>query len=169
MRIVERKGLRYGRLLVIGRAPKDSYGRVRWACLCDCGNRVDVISTNLDGRKSRPGTNSCGCIQSETAAIYCKKRTKHGMASHRLTRIWRGMHQRCRNPKAPNYKYYGAIGIKVCTAWFDSSTFFRWALANGYRNDLSLDRYPNPSGDYEPSNCRWATWVQQRNNRRIVA
>ena len=79
------------------------------------------------------------------------------------------MLQRCYNERDASFGGYGGRGIGVCSAWRDAATFCRWALANGYRDDLTLDRIDN-DGDYEPANCRWTTRaVQSRNGRRIRA
>lgn len=83
----------------------------------------------------------------------------------RLYRIWRQMRARCHDPKCDGYARYGAKGITVCDEWRDSFTAFRrWAEANGYRDDLSIDRVDG-SKNYEPANCRWATVKQQARNR----
>ena len=87
------------------------------------------------------------------------KRTK------RLTNIYSMMKQRCYNSKMPNFKYYGARGIAVCDEWRnDSQSFYEWAILNGYKEELTLDRIDN-SGNYEPSNCRWVTAKEQSNHR----
>jgi len=77
------------------------------------------------------------------------------------------MMQRCYNPKAPNFKYYGGRGITVCDEWRDSpEKFITWAESNGHSPELTLDRYPDKNGNYEPSNCRWATRKEQNRNTR---
>lgn len=77
---------------------------------------------------------------------------------------WTNMRSRCGNPKVPSYVRYGGRGIKVCSAWARFSAFREWALENGWRPGLTLDRI-NGDGDYEPGNCRWATYAEQRRNQ----
>lgn len=89
--------------------------------------------------------------------------TSHGMTNTRLYRIWAGIRARCFNENDSGYAYYGGRGIKVCEEWDSFETFRDWALANGYRDPLELDRRDN-NKNYEPSNCRWATREQQMRN-----
>lgn len=84
----------------------------------------------------------------------------------RLYNIWTNIKQRCGNPRSHNFKHYGGRGISVCKKWRDSFLVFReWAIANGYRPHLTIDR-KNNSGNYSPRNCRWITHKQQCRNRR---
>ena len=79
-----------------------------------------------------------------------------------LYRTWAEMKQRCYNPKRQNYKYYGGKGIIVCNEWKDSfDSFYTWAINNNYKAGLTLER-DNTNGNYEPLNCRWATWEEQQ-------
>ncbi len=92
---------------------------------------------------------------------------KHGMAGTRLYECWQDMKKRCYNPKNKRYPNYGARGISVYYDWlgeYGAENFINWALANGYRDDLTLDRI-DVNGDYEPDNCRWVTRTVQQNNR----
>lgn len=89
---------------------------------------------------------------------------KHCMCHTRLYHIWNGMKQRCSNPKAIGYRYYGGKGVTVCQEWQNSfQAFYDWAVANGYDDNLSIDRR-DANGHYCPENCRWTTSKEQQNN-----
>lgn len=153
-------GKNFGRLTVIECAGPNAGGSVCWLCRCFCGNEKIARGSDL----KRNFILSCGCWNSERTA---EKNRSHGQSHTRLYRIWQAMHDRTSNPKASNYRYYGARGIRVCAEWSAFEPFLSWAAQNGYRTELSIDRYPHNDGDYEPNNCRWATQSQQvRNSRR---
>jgi len=152
-------GKRFGKLTVVSkgrRPPKSRRARASWdmwwKCMCDCGGTITVHWNNLN--KARGGTTSCGC-----------GRRKHGMSFHPLYRSWNAMLNRCRNPKTDSYPYYGGKGIRVCKAWHKFSNFRDWALANNWEEGLSIDRI-DTSKHYTPTNCRWATPLQQGEHRR---
>lgn len=89
----------------------------------------------------------------------------HGLTKSRLYGIWSGMKDRCKNPAKASYEHYGGRGISVCEEWKnDFMAFYEWALANGYEENLSIDRI-DVNGNYEPSNCRWVDDLTQDSNK----
>lgn len=164
-------GQRFGRLTVIERVPNTSkYKCVKLRCLCDCGNERIVDRDSL----VRGLTRSCGCLRRESMRInhhvqQCGDENthyRHGKTYTRLYRIWRGMKQRCLNPNYHSFPEYGGRGITICDEWIDDfPQFYEWSIANGYRDDLTIDRMDNDKG-YCPTNCRWATRSEQNSNQR---
>lgn len=148
-------GRKFGRWTVIGlshRKPPHYF----WSCVCDCGTQRIVQGQSLGVRSF-----SCGCLRKE---IVKTVNTTHGFSKTKISFVWRQMLQRCNNPKAKVYPYYGGRGIKVCKRWNKFENFLEDMLPT-YREGLSLDRRNN-DGNYSPSNCRWATKQDQARNRR---
>lgn len=127
----------------------------RWLCACDCGLSVIATTNNL-----RSGnTKSCGCLKRDRTIEMGHANAKHGESHGHRTRlytIWCGMRQRCNNPHHHAASLYGGKGVRVCEEWQDYSKFKEWAEANGYADNLCIDRI-NSNGNYEPQNCRWIT------------
>lgn len=149
-------GKKYYNLTVLRRVDdyvdKTGKHRKRYLCQCDCGKQKVLIYYAI-GKT----TKSCGCIQKGSNVV-------HGQSKTRLHHIWKNMRQRCNNPNNPSYKYYGAKGVKICAEWDSFEVFQEWALKNGYKEDLTIER-KNVYGNYEPSNCEWIPFKLQLRNR----
>lgn len=134
-------------------------GRYYWNVKCDCGNASVVCTRDLRSNKIK----SCGCL------IDAHRYKKHGLTKSRLYNIHKGMKGRCYNKNNKDYNNYGGRGIKICDEWMDKEkgfiNFVNWALSNGYKENLSIDRI-NVNGNYCAENCRWATIKEQSNNTR---
>lgn len=172
--LIDLSGKTFGRLTVLGRSIRNSSSnRVRWHCLCECGNKVVVVGHQLQIGRTR----SCGCLHRESARELAKQMTaaqvihpslKHGHGSsrigqHPLYRLWANMWDRCQNRKNKDYHNYGGRSIRVCAEWRDFAVFLADILAEiGPRPEegMKLARI-DKAGDYRPGNVHWATAAQQ--------
>ena len=145
-------GMKFGKLTVIGFCYMGSKGHSYWLCQCECGNYKVVRGSHLKSGNVK----TCGCIA---------PRKTHGMSKTRIYNIWSKMLQRCYLKSNHAYSRYGGRGIIVCKEWHKFEPFYDWSIKHGYSGSLSIDRINN-DGNYEPSNCRWATPKQQANNTR---
>lgn len=168
--LTDLEGRRFNRWTVLKFVGFNKHKKALWRCCCECGTVSEVVGVNLTWGISE----SCGCLRTEQVSARAVKRNlKHGHAVRgRFSpeyRSWVAMLGRCERPGSAHYahaKYYAAIGVKVCERWKISFQDFFADMGKKPSSRHSLDRYPDPAGNYEPGNCRWATAKQQRANWR---
>lgn len=154
-------GMRFSRLTVLRLFERTPRRRYVWLCKCDCGKTVKVTGEHLKSGHTR----SCGCLNNERIA---NVNFKNGLTGTRLYYAWYNMRNRCNRENNYEYSDYGGRGITICPEWlgkYGFVNFSEWALSNGYKEGLTLDRIDNESG-YSPKNCRWVDRFVQGNNKR---
>ncbi len=146
-------GKRFGKLVVIAFLGRRDNGKDYWACQCDCGGLVATQRGSL----RTGGAQSCGCL------------SRHGKSHTPEHHAWAMMKGRCLNPNATGFHRYGGRGIKVCDRWTGPGGFKNFFADMGPRptRKHSLDRI-DVNGNYEPSNCRWASPTEQQSNKRTT-
>jgi len=156
-KFIDLTGKRFGRLVVISRSENSSTGKIKWNCLCDCGNKSTPQGGVLKSGKAK----SCGCFGEEAR----RKATKtHGLSSTSEYTVWYQMIERCENEKHVHYKSYGGRGIKVCDRWKSFVNFYA-DMGKRHFDSYQLDRINNDDG-YSKENCHWTTIRENCRNKR---
>lgn len=157
-------GQQFGRLTVIKYLYTDKNRKAVWLCQCACGQQTKVLA----GKLRNGHTSSCGCWAREVTAPFLRARReenyKHGGCGTPTYKSWDSAKQRCFNPNDDHYPSYGGRGVTMCDRWRYSFQNFLDDMGERPKG-TTIDRWPDPLGNYEPGNCRWATPTQQSQNR----
>lgn len=156
-------GQRFGRLVAVRFLERRGHGAL-WRCICDCGREVDAYSAAM-----RHGTSkSCGCFRKERMAGLTYKHGQTGGANRKRRppeyKTWDSIKQRCINPNATGFEWYGGRGITIAPEWREDFDAFLAHVGPRPSSRHSIERLDS-NGNYEPGNVCWADWVQQANNR----
>lgn len=151
------KGKVFGRIAVIEFSHKDSNNKACWKCLCECGNEVILIGSDLISGN----TKSCGCLKKDTVSA---RNTVHGLSNHPMYMVWLDMKQRVTNRNNTAYNHYGERGITICDKWMSFEGFYD-DMHSSYEDGLTINRI-DPNGNYCKENCAWATGSEQGHFKR---
>lgn len=163
-------GDKFNRLTIVKEVERGKHNEIRYSCLCDCGESKIIKKTSLTTGR----TGSCGCFRRELHAKNAKERnTTHGLSSHPLFNIWRGIKKRCYLKTNENYRLYGERGVRMCDEWRnDFVSFYNWCISNGWEKGLQIDKdiIPRKLGIppllYSPEMCSIVTCEENNFNRR---
>lgn len=159
-KFIDLTGRTFGRWKVIERVDNDKFNRVCWLCECQCEKKTKkiIMAQYLTSGDSK----SCGCLNHDNLI---KRNTTHGKSKSKLYQTWKNIKKRIYNKNSPDYPDYGGRGINLYKEWEQFEPFMEWALSNGYKEGLTIER-KNVNKDYCPENCCWIPMKEQAKNKR---